>query len=174
MTPTRAHSLPRHISVGLASIAMAGVLAAAPPAAATPAVAAAPGTGLSAPSLSAPTAATPRQRRNAVRVAASRAGAPYKYGAAGPWAFDCSGLTMWTYAAVGKRIPRTAQAQYDASLHISRRRARPGDMVFSGGDYKYHVGIYAGNGMMWHAPRTGDNVRLQRIYAKQVAFGRVR
>lgn len=121
-----------------------------------------------------PAAVSAWQRASAVRIAASRRGAPYVYGAAGPWAFDCSGLTMWTWARLGKRLPRTAHDQFLATMPISSRRARVGDLVFSGGAYKYHVGVYAGNWMMWHAPRSGETVRLQRIYAKQVSFGRVR
>ena len=109
----------------------------------------------------------------AVSIASTKRGTPYRYGASGPRAFDCSGFTSWTYKRMGKRIPRTANAQYRASIKINRSAARPGDLVFYGGRHKHHVGIYAGNGRMWHAPRTGDVVKLAKV-RKGAAFGRVR
>ena len=109
----------------------------------------------------------------AVKIAKTKKGTPYRWGATGPRAFDCSGFTSWTFKKIGKRIPRTADAQYRASMKISRRQARPGDLVFYGGGRKYHVGIYAGNGKMWHSPRTGDVVKLSKVRGG-ASFGRVR
>ncbi|WP_040634116.1 C40 family peptidase [Mobilicoccus pelagius] len=109
----------------------------------------------------------------AVSIASTKRGTPYRYGATGPRAFDCSGFTGWTYKRMGKNIPRTADAQYRASIKISRGQARPGDLVFYGGGRKHHVGIYAGNGRMWHAPRTGDVVKLAKVRGG-ASFGRVR
>jgi len=107
--------------------------------------------------------------------AASRKGAPYQWGAVGPRKFDCSGLTLWSYARVGKRLPRTTTQQYRATLHVSRSRARVGDLVFfhnrSG---IYHVAIYAGHNMIWHAPKPGRRVSLVPIWTSSVYFGRVR
>ncbi len=114
-----------------------------------------------------------RQAATVVRIAASKRGTPYRYGAAGPNRFDCSGLTSWSYRRIGKAIPRTAHQQYRASIKISRGSARPGDLVFYGGSYKHHVGIYAGNGKMWHSPRTGDVVKLSKVRSG-ASFGRVR
>lgn len=114
-----------------------------------------------------------RMGAQAVNVAATKRGTPYRYGAAGPRAFDCSGLVQWTYARVGKKMPRTAQDQYRATKRIARSTARPGDLVFYGSSQKYHVGIYAGNGKMWHAPRTGQNVKLVNVYGSP-SYGRVR
>ena len=111
----------------------------------------------------------------AVRVAATRKGSPYRWGAMGPRAFDCSGLVKWTFKRVGRNLPRTSSAQYRYSQHISRAQARPGDLVFFfSGRRVYHVGIYAGHGRMWHAPHRGDRVRLARIYSSHVRFGRAR
>ena len=111
----------------------------------------------------------------AEQQAASRKGAPYVWGAAGPRKFDCSGLTMWSYARVGKRLPRTTTQQYRAALHVSRSQARVGDLVFfhnrSG---IYHVAIYAGRNMIWHAPKPGRRVSLVPIWTSSVYFGRVR
>ena len=116
---------------------------------------------------------TARQGVQVVGVASTRKGSAYRWGGNGPRAFDCSGLTKWSFARVGKNIPRTAHAQWKASRKITRAQARPGDLVFYGGSYKYHVGIYAGNGKMWHAPRTGETVKLAKVRAN-AAYGRVR
>ena len=112
----------------------------------------------------------------AVRVAATRRGAPYQWGAVGPRRFDCSGLTKWVYARVGKRLPRTAAQQYAATVHIPSWARRPGDLVFfkTGSGYVHHVGIYAGAGMIWHAPHSGDHVRRARLWTRTVWYGRVR
>lgn len=118
-------------------------------------------------------ATTSAQGLRAVSIASSKKGTPYRWGATGPRAFDCSGFTSWTYARMGKRIPRTADAQYRASIKITRGQARPGDLVFYGSGRKYHVGIYAGNGRMWHAPHTGDVVKLAKV-RKGASYGRVR
>ena len=114
-----------------------------------------------------------RQGVSAVRIASSKAGTPYVWGAAGPRAFDCSGLTSWTFRRLGKSLPRTANGQYQSARKISRSSARPGDLVFYGGGVKTHVGIYAGGGRMWHAPHRGDVVKLSRVYGG-AAFARVR
>ncbi|WP_226913388.1 C40 family peptidase [Gephyromycinifex aptenodytis] len=111
--------------------------------------------------------------RQAVSIASTKRGTPYRWGATGPRSFDCSGFTSWTFKRLGKSIPRTAHQQYRASMKISRRSARPGDLVFYGGKRKYHVGIYAGNGRMWHAPRTGDVVKLAKVRGN-ASYGRVR
>ncbi|WP_330341385.1 C40 family peptidase [Streptomyces sp. NBC_00557] len=110
----------------------------------------------------------------ALHIAASKKGAPYQYGATGPRRFDCSGLTLYSFKKAGKTLPRTAAAQYNRTHHISARSRRAGDLVFfHSGSYVYHVGIYAGHGKIWHAPRTGDVVRLQKIWTRSVWYGRV-
>ena len=111
----------------------------------------------------------------AVRVAASRQGSPYRYGAAGPRAFDCSGLTMWTFKRLGRRLPHSSAAQYGRVKHIRARDRRPGDLVFfSNGGRIYHVAIYAGRNRIWHAPYSGTRVRKERIWTSSVRYGRVR
>ena len=113
-----------------------------------------------------------------VHVAASKRGAPYKFGAEGPRKFDCSGFTQWTYHHVGKRLPRLSRSQYRATAHVRRRHRRIGDLVFfhSGKRVRsiYHVGIYAGRGMMWNAPHTGARVRKEHIWAHNAWYGRLR
>lgn len=114
----------------------------------------------------------------ALNVAASKKGAPYQWGATGPYRFDCSGLTVYSFKRVGKKIPRTAAAQYNSTRHIKAPARKVGDLVFfhtgSSGSSVYHVGIYAGGGNIWHAPRTGARVRLERIWTRYVWYGRVR
>ncbi|MGW2648440.1 C40 family peptidase [Streptomyces sp. NPDC001393] len=110
----------------------------------------------------------------ALQVAASEKGAPYRYGATGPHSFDCSGLTLYSFKKAGKTLPRTAAQQYNKTHHISAGQRKAGDLVFfHSGSYVYHVGIYAGHGKIWHAPRTGDVVRLQKLWTNNVWYGRV-
>ncbi|GGM72936.1 hypothetical protein GCM10010106_19170 [Thermopolyspora flexuosa] len=87
---------------------------------------------------------------------------PYVWGAAGPNAYDCSGLVMWAYAKVGIRLPHYTGTQWTAGRHIPKSELRPGDLVFFYSDL-HHVGIYIGGGLMVHAPRTGDVVRVASI-----------
>ncbi|MET9801950.1 C40 family peptidase [Streptomyces sp. NPDC006368] len=119
--------------------------------------------------------AAPAYAAKALNVAASKKGAPYKYGATGPSRFDCSGLTLYSYKQAGKTLPRTAQQQYNKTRHISASSRTKGDLVFfhSGGSV-YHVGIYAGGNKIWHSPKTGSVVKLDRIWTKSVYYGRVR
>lgn len=105
----------------------------------------------------------------AMNVAAAHQGDPYQWGAAGPSRFDCSGLTSYSYKKVGKTIPRTAQAQYNASRKVSPANRKAGDLIFigksSGGIY--HVGIFAGMskgyGYMWDAPKPGRTVGKHKV-----------
>ncbi len=117
-------------------------------------------------------AATPAIK--ALQIAASKEGSPYQWGAAGPRRFDCSGLTLYAYKKAGKPLPRTAAAQYNKTHHISASQRKAGDLVFfHSGRSIYHVGIYAGKGEIWHSPRTGSVVRLEKIWTKSVWYGRV-
>ncbi|MFE9250585.1 C40 family peptidase [Streptomyces sp. NPDC007088] len=120
-------------------------------------------------------AATAGVHAKALKIAASKKGSPYGWGAAGPHRFDCSGLTLYSFKKAGKSLPRTAQAQYNKTRHISAGHRSKGDLVFfrSGGSV-YHVGIYAGANKVWHAPKTGDVVKLERIWTRSVSYGRVR
>ncbi len=106
-------------------------------------------------------------------TAASLKGRPYRYGATGPRAFDCSGYVKYVYARNGVKLPRTAQQQYRASRKINKQKIRKGDLVFFGGAYKYHVAVYAGDGMIWHAPSSGKTVRKVRIWTSNWSAGRV-
>lgn len=90
-------------------------------------------------------------------------GKPYVYGAAGPDAFDCSGLVMWVYAHAGISFPHSAQAQYDNTTRVPVSDLQPGDLVFYFQPVD-HVGIYIGNGNMIVARHEGTNVQVENIY----------
>lgn len=110
-----------------------------------------------------------------IKVAAHYRGVPYRWGGTSTHGFDCSGYVQFVFRKLGVSLPRTAEEQYEAVEHIPRSQLRIGDLVFYGGRrWVYHVGIYAGHGMFWDAPHTGDRVRLQAIWAGSKVYGRVR
>lgn len=104
----------------------------------------------------------------AIKAALSKLGKPYAWGAAGPNAFDCSGLTLWAYRQVGINLPHFTGSQWNAGTRVSRSEMRPGDLVFFYSDL-HHVGLYLGDGKMVHAPRTGDVVRIVPISGRPFA-----
>ncbi|WP_445283833.1 NlpC/P60 family protein [Streptomyces sp. DSM 118148] len=106
----------------------------------------------------------------AFSAAQSKIGTPYVYGASGPSSFDCSGLTSWAYAQAGVSIPRTSEAQAGYGAHLSMSQLQVGDLVFFYGDL-HHVGLYAGNGQVLHAPHTGAVVRYESINNMPFQFG---
>lgn len=94
--------------------------------------------------------------------ALSKVGAPYAWGAAGPNAFDCSGLTSWAYKQVGKVIPRTSQSQAGGGTPVAIKDLRPGDIVsYYGG--ASHVAIYIGQGKVVHAVNSGTPVQVNDL-----------
>ena len=106
-----------------------------------------------------PAASPAAMRKAAVSSALSKVGKPYRWGASGPNAFDCSGLVKWSFAQAGRSLPRTSRAQSSAGTPVSRKNLQPGDLVFF---YKpiSHVGIYIGNGKVVHASRKGQPVKV--------------
>ena len=98
----------------------------------------------------------------ALRWALRVRGSPYAWGAAGPHAFDCSGLVLWAYAHVGISLPHLAAAQYNMGIHVGRNQLQPGDLVFFYSDIG-HVGLYIGNGLMVDAPDFGEVVQVQPV-----------
>jgi hypothetical protein len=111
---------------------------------------------------------TRKQISGFLHAAASRAGAPYVWGATGPNAFDCSGLVQWSFAQIGIRMPRVAQEQFFTGPHVPFKDARPGDLIF----YHYepddptfvsHVAIYIGDDEMLEAPHTGELVKVIQV-----------
>jgi cell wall-associated NlpC family hydrolase len=124
----------------------------------------------------------PSARRvgSATKIAVRQKGDPYRYGASGPNAFDCSGLTFYSFRRAGfKAIPRTSSAQAHFAKRIRRSHMERGDLVFffDGGGV-YHVGIYAGfkNGRRWvlHAPYSGTRVRVERLWTNHWFAGTLR
>jgi peptidoglycan DL-endopeptidase CwlO len=112
--------------------------------------------------------------RAAVRWALAQLGDPYRWGATGPDTFDCSGLTSSAYRAAGVSIPRVSRAQWGAGPHVQLANLLPGDLVFYADNPTdpatiHHVGMYIGNGLMVHAPHTGDVVRVASIWRESYA-----
>lgn len=110
--------------------------------------------------------------RTAVSFAFDQLGEPYIWGAAGPDAFDCSGLTSQAWLHAGRPVPRTSQEQWKRLHRVSLDLVRPGDLVvyFPGAT---HVGMYIGDGMIIHAPRPGGFVRVAPVGSMPV-LGAVR
>ncbi|MEI2778890.1 MAG: C40 family peptidase [Tetrasphaera sp.] len=115
-----------------------------------------------------PQAPPPPAAGGVLAIAARYLGTPYVYGGSTPAGFDCSGFTMYVFAQVGISLPRTAAGQQAAATPVSS--PQPGDLVFFGYP-AYHVGIYAGNGMMYDSPRTGLSVSLRSIWGG-ASYGR--
>ena len=99
----------------------------------------------------------------ALKWALTKVGDPYVWGAAGPSAFDCSGLVMWAYAQVGISLMHFTGDQWNEGEHISRSELEPGDLVFFYPDIG-HVGLYVGNGLMVDAPTFGQPVQVQPVF----------
>lgn len=95
----------------------------------------------------------------AVQAALDQVGDPYVYGAAGPDAFDCSGLTMYAWAQAGVSIPHASSAQPGAGTPVSLSELMPGDLIFYYSPIS-HVGMYIGNGMLVHSPNPSRNVEV--------------
>ena len=125
--------------------------------------------------LATPAEAAPLSSR-VVAEAAKHKGKPYKWGASGPKRFDCSGYTLYVYKKFGKKLPHSSRSQYSATRHISKKSKKVGDLLFfySRSGRIHHVAIYAGNNKMWHAPRSGERVKLVKIYSSRYKVGRVR
>jgi cell wall-associated NlpC family hydrolase len=98
-------------------------------------------------------------RTSAMHKALGKVGSPYRYGAAGPNAFDCSGLVNWAYKSSGKSLPRSSSALSRVGTPVSKSALQPGDLVFF---YKpvSHVGIYIGNGKIVHASNRKSPVKI--------------
>jgi cell wall-associated NlpC family hydrolase/outer membrane murein-binding lipoprotein Lpp len=109
----------------------------------------------------------------AVANAMSQLGVPYRFAAASPGvAFDCSGLTSWAWGRAGVSLPRTSRSQAASLPRVSLGDIQPGDLVFYHQPVG-HVGMYVGNGMLVHAPNSGDVVKLSPLRTnKVVAIGR--
>ncbi len=113
------------------------------------------------PDITIPTANTVGAQ--ALQAALTKRGDPYVWGAAGPSAFDCSGLVVWAYAQEGITLPHFTGDQWNSGMHVSRSDLEPGDLVFFYPDIS-HVGIYLGDGLMVDAPDFGETVQVQPVF----------
>ncbi|MFF9840886.1 NlpC/P60 family protein [Streptomyces sp. NPDC013740] len=109
-----------------------------------------------------PVTAPGTRAAEAVAFAQAQLGKPYVWGATGPSAYDCSGLTQAAWRAAGVSLPRTTYTQINAGRRVSRAELAPGDLVFFYSGIS-HVGLYIGGGQMIHAPRPGAPVRIAPI-----------
>ncbi|MYV97434.1 hypothetical protein GT354_03895 [Streptomyces sp. SID3343] len=116
------------------------------------------------------TTSAPSSSKAAQAVAYARAqvGKPYVYGAAGPNAFDCSGLVQAAYKSAGISLPRVTNAQFAADPHVSVANLQPGDLVFFYSGIS-HVGIYIGDGKMVHAANSRKPVEIASINTMPIA-----
>ena len=111
----------------------------------------------------------------AIAAAQSVLGAPYVFSAAGPDAFDCSGLTSWAWAQAGVYLPHSASAQWASLPRVPLSEIQPGDIVYYG-NFGPHVGIYVGGGQIIHArhPGPGGEVQYSSLYGYDTPYGAVR
>ncbi len=163
--PNHLPALAARVAVVTTTAAIASVFAVLPATAqaaplpvaftATPVVASAP----ALPQPASADAAAAATRAVALDHAMSKVGSPYRYGASGPNAFDCSGLVSWAFKKAGKSLPRTSRAQSKVGTPVSRDQLQPGDLVFF---YKpvSHVGIYLGDGKVLHASTRKSPVKI--------------
>jgi cell wall-associated NlpC family hydrolase len=98
----------------------------------------------------------------AVDTALAQVGDPYVWGAGGPDAFDCSGLTQYAYSAAGASLPHSSSSQSKMGMAVSRSELQPGDLVFFYSPVS-HVGMYIGNGQMVHASTSGQPVKVASL-----------
>jgi cell wall-associated NlpC family hydrolase len=100
----------------------------------------------------------------AVQYALAQNGDAYVYGAAGPDAFDCSGLTMMAWRQAGVNLPHSSQAQMSSGTPVSQSQLAPGDLVFYYQPVS-HVGLYIGNGQIVHAANPSSGVRIDPVFS---------
>jgi cell wall-associated NlpC family hydrolase len=131
----------------------------------TPATRSIGGTPVTAGSATTGGLLSPAQVTAFLKAALSRVGMPYVWGAAGPTAFDCSGLVQWSFARAGIAMPRVAADQARTGPAVPISQLQPGDLLFYHFDptapgYISHVAIYLGKGLMIQAPQPGQNVEV--------------
>jgi peptidoglycan DL-endopeptidase CwlO len=98
----------------------------------------------------------------AAKTACAQIGKPYVWDAAGPKSFDCSGLTLYAWAAAGVTLRHYTQWQWDDSKPVTRDQLQPGDLVFYFSDH-HHMSMYVGGNWVVHAPTSGDVVRMTSL-----------
>ena len=106
-----------------------------------------------------------------MQVSAKYVGVPYVFGGETPAGFDCSGYVMFVFSQFGISLPHSVNGQARLGKIIKPEDALPGDLVIMN-DHS-HDGIYAGNGMFYHAPLRGDKVKLAPIFTPNHYFVRL-
>ena len=112
----------------------------------------------------APTVAVSGNAGAAVNYALAQVGDAYVYGASGPNAYDCSGLTMMAWAQGGVGLPHSSSAQFNMGTPVSSSQLQPGDLVFYYSPIS-HVGIYIGNGKIVHAANPSTGVQVTGVFS---------
>ena len=141
----------------------------------------APATDASAATAATAKPSSARQQKvlRAASVALRQIGDPYRYGAAGPGSFDCSGLMKYSYQKAGIKLPRTASAQSRRAHRIPKSKLRRGDlMFFTDGGGVYHAAMFMkwshGRAVMVHSPGSGQHVRRDHPWTKRWFAGTMR
>lgn len=109
----------------------------------------------------------PSPSDNIIQTAKKQLGKPYRWGAVGPNAFDCSGLVYYSYKnGAGITLPRSSREQAKVGVAVNKANLQSGDLVFfatSGGRSITHVGIYVGEGQFIHATQPGDVMKIDSM-----------
>ena len=98
----------------------------------------------------------------AAKTACAQIRKKYVWATAGPTTFDCSGLTLYGWAAAGVTLGHFTGWQWNETKPVTRSQLQPGDLVFYFSDH-HHVSMYVGAGWVVHAPTTGDVVRMTQL-----------
>ena len=117
-------------------------------------------------------AAASGKAKTAIAFACAQLGEPYRWAAAGPGAWDCSGLMMGAWKAAGVSLPHSSRMQAGYGTRVSVSSIQTGDLIFFNSPIS-HVAMYLGNGLMIHAPHTGDVVRIAPVYQTPSAATRL-
>lgn len=109
----------------------------------------------------------------AIAAAQSQLGVPWVFATMIPGvAFDCSGLTAWSWGRAGVALPHQSRQQYASLPHVPVSEAQPGDLIFYYTPIS-HVGLYLGGGEMIHSPQSGSSVSYAPVHwDKVVGVGR--
>lgn len=116
-----------------------------------------------------------KRGKKIVRFAKKYKGTPYVWGGNTPSGFDCSGYVKYVLKkSVKKKMPRIAGDQMKKGKKVAKGKKRKGDLIgFYNGSGVYHIGIYAGNNKIWHAPRPGKSVEKVKIWTGSYKVRRV-
>ncbi|KDN80476.1 C40 family peptidase [Kitasatospora cheerisanensis] len=163
---TTVQTLQELNGLGTSTLILAGATLRLPAGAAAPEASPAPASGTTSPTPGttaspAPATGSAPAGDPAVAFALAQVGKPYRWGAAGPDAFDCSGLVMRAWQRAGVTLPRTTWDMLRSGTAVARADLRPGDLVLTNGGG--HVQLYLGDGKVVHAPGTGRSVTITAL-----------